>query len=142
MAELSLIQFSVMNFWAVVIQSRPFQPVSTTLIKLVQALINSEPEPDKKHQDKIKWIYLNTHEKVNIPLSIIELAVYRNLDRNLNKELDIGDKCFNLTELYKYLDEVTMELSEIVVEISKKYNVEIPMGSFGQGKAQQNIGFE
>jgi hypothetical protein len=137
-----LTQFGVLNFWAVVIQSRPFQPISTTLIKLVQALINSEPEPDPLHQERIKWIYANTHEKVNVPLSIIELAVFRNLDRNLNKELDIGDKCFNLTELYKYLDEVTMELSEIVIEIAKKYNIDMPMANFSQGKAQQNIGFE
>ena len=80
-----------MNFWAVVISSRPFQPVTTTLIKLVQALINSEPEPDEKHQKKLKWLYENTHEKVNLPLSIVELAVFRNLDKNLNKEISIGE---------------------------------------------------
>lgn len=131
-----------MNFWAVVISSRPFQPVTTTLIKLVQALINSEPEPDEKHQKKLKWLYENTHEKVNLPLSIVELAVFRNLDKNLNKEISIGEKDFNLVMLYKYLDEVVMELSEIVVEISKKYSIDMPMVNFGQGKQQQNIGFD
>jgi hypothetical protein len=135
MAELNLITFHVLNFYSIVIQSRPFHPISTILIKLVQSLIACEPEPDPEMKKRVDWIYQNTHKKVNIPISIIELAVFKNLDKGLNREIDIGDHSFNLIELYKYLDEVTLELSTIVVEIAKKYNVEIPLSSFsGMGK--------
>lgn len=126
--DLSLIRFTVGNFFGVLIQSRPFHPISTLLIKLVNALISSEPEPDKDVQKRVKWIYENTHKRVNEHLSIIELVVFKNLERGLNKEIEIGDdKTFTLTELYIYLDEVASELSVIVTEIAKKYSIDIPM---------------
>lgn len=126
--DLSLIRFTVGNFFGVLIQSRPFHPISTLLIKLVNALISSESEPDKEVQKRVKWIYENTHKNVNEHLSIIELVVFKNLERGLNKEIEIGDdKTFTLTELYIYLDEVASELSVIVTEIAKKYSIDIPM---------------
>lgn len=129
--ELSLIRFNVANFFAVIMNSRPFQPISTLLIKLVSAIISSEPEPNKERKDRMKWIYKNTHEKVNHSLPIVELAVFKNLDRGLNREIEIGDKEFYLTELYKYLDEIALELTDIVIEISKKYSIDIPIGMMG-----------
>jgi hypothetical protein len=67
-------------------------------------------------------------------LSIIELAVFKNLNKGLNRELEIGDKTFSLTELYQYLDEVSKELSTIVIMIAKKYSIDIPMLQMsGQG---------
>jgi hypothetical protein len=97
-----------MNFFAVLLQSRPFQPISTLLIKIVNSLLSSEPEPDEENKTRLEWIYEFTHEKVREPLSIVELAVFKNLDRGLNRELDIGDKTFLLVELYCYLDEVAL----------------------------------
>jgi hypothetical protein len=131
--DISLIKFNVGNFFAVLLNSRPFNPISTLLIKLVRALITSEPEPDKEMVDRLNWIYENTHEKVKESLAIVELAVFKNLDRGLNREIEIGDKEFNLTQLYKYLDEVSLELSEIVITIAKKYSIDIPMASLGLG---------
>jgi hypothetical protein len=116
--------------------SRPFQPISTLLVKLVEALIHSEPEPDIKIQKRLTWIYKNTHERVNEHLSLVELAVFKNLDKGLNREIDIGiDKTFYLVELYKYLDEIAKELTQIVIEISKKYSLDIPLQSY-QGMKQ------
>ncbi len=129
--DLSLIRFNVANFFAVIMNSRPFQPISTLLIKLVSAIISSEPIPDKKRKNRMKWIYENTHEKVKHSLPIVELAVFKNLDRGLNREIEIGDKEFYLTELYKYLDEIALELTNIVIEISKKYSIDIPIGMMG-----------
>lgn len=141
MSELSLIKFHVFNFYSIIIQSRPFNPISTILIKVVNSLIESEPEPDEETKKRLKWIYENTHDKVNIHLSLIELAVFKNLDKGLNREINIGGKDFHLIDLYKYLDEVTLELSFIVMKIAKEYNVDIPFNSVST-KAQQNIGFD
>jgi len=125
--EYSILRFSVANFFATLVHSRPFYPISTLLVKLVLGIINSEPEPDKKHKQRVEWIYNHTHERVNEPLSIIELTVFRNLDKGLNREIEIGDRTFNLAELYVYIDEVILELNHIVIDIAKKYSLDIPM---------------
>ena len=138
-AELSIIKFSVLNFFAVLMSSRPFQPISTLLVKLVEALISAETEPDKKIQKRVKWIYENTHSQVNENLSIVELAVFKNLDKNLNCEIDIGEnKSFYLVALYKYLDEIAKELTQIVIEIAKKYSLDIPIQAY-QSMQKQTI---
>ena len=137
--ELSLIRFNVANFFAVIMNSRPFQPISTLLIKLVSAIISSEPKPNKKRKDRIKWIYENTHEKVKESLPIVELAVFKNLDRGLNREIEIGDESYFLTELYVYLDEISLELSDIVIHIAKKYSIDIPIGMFSGVQSKIDI---
>lgn len=137
--EYSLIKFNCSNFFAVLMNSRPFQPISTLLIKLVEAIIQAEPEPDAEQRKKIKWIYENTHERVKENLSIVELAVFRNLGGGLNREIEIGDKTFSLTELYQYLDEVSKELSNVVIQIAKKYSFDIPMLQMGAGQSTQTI---
>lgn len=129
--SLSLIRFNIVNFFSILINSRPFQPISSLLIKIVESLISAEPEPDVKFDERIKWIYEHTHEKVDCPLPIVELAVFRNLDRGLNREIDIGNKSYYLVELYRYLDEISKELSSIVIQIGKKYSVDIPMSLYG-----------
>lgn len=130
--DFSLIRYEVNNFHNVMLSSRPFYPISTLLIKIVMALIEAENDPDEDMKKKVEWIYENTHQKVREHISIIELSVFRNLDKGLNREIEIGDKNFTLTELYKYLDEVVLELSKIVVKISKKYNFELPIQQFNR----------
>lgn len=137
--ELSLIRFNCSNFFAVLLNSRPFQPISTLLIKLVGALIESESEPDEEHKEKLKWIYENTHEKVKQNLPIIELAVFKNLDRGLNREIEVGENTYTLTELYKYLDEISLNLSKMVISIAKKYSIDIPIQNFGRIGDNQTI---
>jgi hypothetical protein len=122
-----------MNYWAVTISTRPFQPTSTLLIKLVEALISSEPEPDEKHRKRVRWIYEHTHRKVNMHLSIVELAVFKNIDKGLNCEIELGENTFYLTELYNILDEISKELSNIVIEIAKKYAFDVPTLNIGKG---------
>jgi hypothetical protein len=140
--DLSLIRFTTMNFFAVLLQSRPFQPISTLLIKIVYSLISSEPEPNKDDRKRLDWIYGNTHKEVKEPLSIVELAVFKNLDRGLNREIDLGDKTFTLTALYSYLDEVALELSSIVISIAKRYSIDIPIQALGSMQTtQQTIQF-
>lgn len=131
-----------MNTWAVLLNSRPFMPTQSLLIKLIHALIEAEPEPDKKLSEKVHWIYENTHSRIMLPISVIELAVFKNLDKSLNREIDISDKTFNLIELYKILDEVTLELSRMSIEIAKKYSFDIPLSSFNQHSQMQRISIE
>lgn len=135
MDDLSLVRFTTINFFSVILNSRPFQPISSLLIKLVESLIASEPEEDLVIKKRLKWIYENTHIKVNESLPIIELAVFKNLDKGLNREIDIGDKTFSLTQLYKYLDEVSKELTILVIGVAKKYNLDIPIGQIGLNKS-------
>lgn len=129
--NLSLVRFHVMNFFALMLNNRPFMPVSTTLTKVVEALILSEPDPDPEHLKKVRWFYNNTHECVGIPLPIVELAVFKNLHHGVNCDLSIYDKDFTLYELYKYLDELSVELSKVVIDVARKYSVDIPMMNFG-----------
>jgi len=140
--ELSLIRFNCFNFFSVLLNSRPFQPISTLLIKLVEAIITSEPEPDEKIKARVKWIYENTHEEVEESLPIIELAVFKNLDRGLNREIDVGEKTHSLIILYKYLDEVAKELSTIVIQIARKYSIDIPLSNMMGGGGTQKISLE
>jgi hypothetical protein len=142
--ELSLVRFGVTNFFAVLINSQPFKPISTLLIKLVEAIILAEPEAerDKESFNRVTWIYENTHKDVEIPLSIIELAVFKNLDKGLNREIEIGDKEYNLVELYKYLDEISKELAGIVVGIAKKYSLDIPLSAVTGSTQQKMISVE
>jgi hypothetical protein len=106
---------------------------------VVQSLISAEPEPNEKDRKRVNWIYHNTHKNVKEELSIIELAVFKNLDKGLNRELDIGNKTFTLIELYMYLDEIEVELSKIVIKIAKRYSVDIPVQAFGGVSGQQNV---
>jgi hypothetical protein len=130
-----------MNYWSVVIQSRPFQPTSTLLIKLVESLINSEPEPDKVSLKKVKWISEHTHEKIDENLAIVELAVFRNWDKGLNCEITFGSKSFYLYQLYTILNDISQELSAIVIDVAKKYNFEIPQFNMSNQKSG-NIKFD
>lgn len=133
-SDWSLIQYEVNNFHNVLLSSRPFFPITTLLLKLVSALIESEPTPDEDMKRRINWIYRNTHEKVGEHISVIELCTFRNLDKGLNREIEIGHKQFSLTELYRYLDEIATELTICVVQISKKYNLEIPITNYNRSQ--------
>lgn len=138
-SELSLVRFCCGNYFAVLLNARPFFPITTLLIKLVRALIQSEPEPDKEIIKRLNWIVEHTHEEVDTHISIVELAVFRNLDRGLNREIEIGHKDYNLVELYKYLDEISAELTEVVIQVAKKYSIDMPMQQFGTGNTHQEI---
>lgn len=139
--ELSIVRFAFTNFWAVVIQTRPLQPTSTLLIKLMESLIASEPDPDPKHQKRVDWIYEHTSEEINMSLPIVELAVFKNMSKGLNCEIDLGEKTFYLVDLYKILDGISKELSTISIEIAKRYSFDFP--TIPMGKAQsQDISFE
>ena len=124
-AELSLIRFGVLNFFHLVMTSLPFSPVTTKLSKMIGALINSEPEKDEELTKRIEWIRDNTHEKVMMPISIIEYVVFNNMakTRDFNREIDIKHKSYNLIFLYKVLDDISNELTEKIGRASCRERV-------------------
>lgn len=134
--ELSLIRFCCYNYFATIMNSRPFQPISTLLIKLVEALLDSEPVEDKKAKARLNWIYVHTSEQIDAHLSVVELIVFRNLDKGVSKEVEIGEKTFYLSELYYVLDNISKELTSMVISIAKKYSVDIPMVNFNTNSKQ------
>jgi hypothetical protein len=142
--ELSLVRFCLTNYFAVNIASKPFSPIHTLLVNLVQALISSEPATEdekeikehKKRQEKLKWITNYTHEKLKTKLATIEFVVFRNWSKGVNFEVDIGDKHYTLIELYDYLIDVKNELTAIVIEIGKKYAMDMPMSALGNTSVQ------
>ena len=138
-SEISLIKFNLSTYFYILTNSMPFKPISTLLVKIVEALISSESVPDKKNQATIKWIYENTHKEVMKPLPIVELAVFKNLDRGLSRELELGQRTFYLADLYKYLDEVSKELTTIVISIAKKYSIDMPTFTFGKGGTESQV---
>lgn len=139
--SLSLVRFCTLNFFATLLSSRPMQPISTLLIKLVSALIDAEPHPDEEVKKRIKWIYEHTDKRMDAHLSVVELVVFRNLDKGVDKEIDVGDRTFTLAELYYILDGISKELSEVVINIAKKYSLDLPLLQFG-AKSTQVINLE
>jgi|WetSurMetagenome_2_1015567.scaffolds.fasta_scaffold326880_1 hypothetical protein len=138
---LSIVRFCVINFFGVLLNSRPFQPISTLLIKLVESLVNSEENPDEEMKDRIKWIYEHTHKDVDAHLSVVELLVFRNLAKGVNTELEINNRTFLLHELYNHLDEISKELTNMVITVGKKYNMDFP-SLMTSGKTTQTISLD
>lgn len=128
----------MINFFSLILNARPFAPITTILIKIVSALIQSENEPDKIIEERIKFIYENTDKKIKMDLPTIELLVFRNLDKGINYEIDIGDNSFKLFELYNILDAISKELTTLVIKTAKKYSIDIPLGVNITG-GQQNF---
>jgi hypothetical protein len=122
----SIIKYEFANFHQIVMTSRNIYPNPSLLAKLVLSMIEAESEPDTEMKERVNWIYENTHKEVMEHLSIIELVVIRNIMGSLNKEIEIGSKNFTLTQLVRYLDELSAELMKMVVKIGKKYSLEMP----------------
>jgi hypothetical protein len=132
MGELSLIQFNFTNFFAVVLNHRPLSPVSTIYFKIVKSLLDSvdpQSETEKKDLERLDWIYKNTHKQVREPLPDVEYCVFQNIGTKLDREIEFNGKTFKVIQLYRYLDEITLELTQMVITIAKKYNLEIPIHS-------------
>lgn len=138
--DLSVIKFGVLNFFSLVMNRSLFQPVITSMCEIVKAIILAEKKLDKDKMDKIDNIYHTTNDKINQPLALVEIAVFRNMDKGLNKEISFENGDFTIAELYKALDNIRWELVTIVTEIIKKYTLEMPLYDMGQMGGGMKIG--
>lgn len=136
-AGFSILQFAFVNFYNVLMSNRLSEPTFTDLCRLTETMILGEPEVDEDLLAEVRYIYDHTDSEIDISLAQLELLVFwqlRSSSGGLNKELDINGKSYKIIDLYGHLDKVNKKLTKIVVGISKKYNLEIPMsGMMGGG---------
>lgn len=126
-AELSLIRFGVLQFYSLIMNRSVFTPTQSTLCVIVKSIIDAETKPDEKLKEQVKYIYEHTDKTIDVGLPIVEVAVFRNLDKGLNRTITFGQKEFTISELYRVLDGIRWKLVDIVVAIVKKYSVEMPI---------------
>jgi hypothetical protein len=138
--EISVLKFGVLNFFSLILNRSLFTPVITSMAEIVKAIIEAEAKPDQEKKAKVEYIYHNTNDKINQPLALVELAVFRNMDRGLNKEIDFENGSFTIAELYKALDNIRWELVSIVTSIIKKYTMDLPLFDMGSMMGGNKIG--
>jgi len=133
--DLSLIRFGVINFFSLIMNRNVFTPTQSTLCEIVKSIIDAETTPDLKSKEIVEYIYHHTDKKVDEPLATIELAVFKNIDRGLNRTITFGDKEFTIAELYHILNDIRWKLVGVVTDIVKRYTLELPinMGIVGSG---------
>lgn len=130
--ELSVVRFGVFNFFAILMNKPVFSPSQTTLCEIARSIVEAEDKPDEKMKTDIEFIYNNTDEKIMQPLSLVELAVFKNIDKGLNRQIELGNKEVAISELYRHLEKIRWKLVLMVVQIAKKYTLEIPMNALGR----------
>jgi len=102
-------------------------------MSIAWSLIEAEEEPDKGMIKRLGFIKDNTHEKLMIPLSTVELIILTNIgQRNFSKSIEFKDNNGKTRELplhiiIKYAKESYFELARFVVKIAKKYSLDIPV---------------
>lgn len=136
--EISGIQFIIVNFFHVLMSNTLLSPNYTDMVRLAESLCFLEPELDGKMLEKLDYIYLHTDSEINIGLAELEMLVFYQLQSGagLNKEIEINDKSYKIIELYKHLDNVNKQLVPMVVNIMKKYNVDIAVNMGATSRLQ------
>lgn len=121
-------QYLFMSFWSTLMSRTIYTPNYTILISITLGILENEPEPSKEKITDLKWIYEHTGTVIDINVAQLETLVFHHikLGSGLNKELDINEKTYKIIDLIKELDGVVQELVHVVIEISKKYSLDIP----------------
>jgi len=138
------IQFHVINFFHVFLTNQTYNMNITGEIGFVRALLrsmhapkrNNEKVQRKKWNDAVEAIWEKTNEEINTKITFVELAYNKNVQRGLNKQVEIEDndgdsKDYNTAQLYSHLKSAESILVEIVVIIAGIYNVSVPMSNRG-----------
>jgi len=107
----------------------------TLSMSIAWSIIEAEEEPDKSTIKKLEFIKDNTHEKLLIPLSTAEIIILTNIgNRNFSKPIEFKDNKGKTREMplhviIRYTKESYFELARFVVNIAKKYSLDIPIRS-------------
>lgn len=138
-AGFSIMQFTFLSFWSVLMSNSFTQPNYTDLIRLTEAMLLCEAETDQESLDKVHYIYEHTNDKIDFPLGQLEFLVFYQINiaqAGLNKEVEINGQSWKIIDLYGFLDETNQKLVEIVIRISKRYNLDVPLGFQQTSKLQ------
>ena len=126
----SILQFCFVSFFSILMSNRLSEPVFTDLCRMTEAMLYAEPELDEEKLEEVNYIVQHTDEEIDMPLASLELLTFHQIQTQhggLNKEIDIDGKSYKIIDLYRHLNAVNRKLVEIIVGISKKYNLEIPV---------------
>ena len=138
-AGFSIMQFTFMSFWSVLMSNSFTQPNYTDLIRLTEAMLMCETELDVKSLEEVHYIYDHTNDEIDFPLGQLEFLVFYQINiaqAGLNKEVEINNKSWKIIDLYGFLDKTNQKLVRIVIGISKRYNLDIPLGFQQTSKLQ------
>lgn len=126
MSSTSQIEFLYMQFWGVLISNHFTEPNFMDLYFTTFALVNSEDAIDQKYVKKLERIEKYTTDKVRMPLAEIEYFYWKNCSKGLQSDLTLrGDKTLNPMQIFAELNLVLKELVIIVIELGKKYSLDI-----------------
>ena len=135
----SILQHAYLSFWSVLMTNSFTHPNYTDLIRLTEAMLLAESEPNEVLIQEVADIYENTNDEINYPLGKIEFIVFYQLNvhqASLNKEIEIDGKNWKILDLYGFLDKTNQKLVKIVISIAKSYNLDIPLSTSNTAKLQ------
>ena len=131
MAGFSIMQYLFMIFWTSVTSRQIHNSNITNMCRIVLGLLQYETKPDEAMIKRVEWMLEHTHPEINMNMAMLEgIALYHiSKGSGLNKELDINNKSYKIIDIFRYLDSPMNELVLIVIEIAKKYSLEIPFNA-------------
>ncbi len=99
-------------------------------------LIRAEDQPDLEALKKLEWIENHTTQKIDANFHVVMSYVSRNLTKPLNREVEIktnnGYKEFEIRELIIEINKAYREIFSIVMNIAKKYSVDVVIKQKGE----------
>lgn len=121
-------QYLFMSFWSTLMSRTIYTPNYTILVSITLGLLENEQEVNSKNIKDLKWISEHTSSELDLNVSQLETLVFHHikLGSGLNKELDINGKTYKIIDLIKELDSIVQKLVHLVIDISKKYSLDIP----------------
>jgi hypothetical protein len=126
MGSNSQIEFLYQQFWGVLVTNHALEPNFTDLYFTVLALVKSEKKINTEFVKKLKYIEETATEKIGMPLAQIEYFYWKNASKGLMTDLSLRDGVdMNIMEIYSELCKAQQEMVSIVVEIGKRYSLDI-----------------
>ena len=121
----SVVEFLIHQFY---VQSFAEVTNKMFLKSLTYAMQIARHSGNKKEQQKLKYIYENTAEWVQVPLPIFE-DWYENARLRIKpkkmKPYSYGNKEFKLHEIITALSDAFLEINATVTDIAKRINIEL-----------------
>jgi len=104
----------------------------TLSLSICYCLVSVEDNPDTEIQKKLDFIKENTHPKLMIPISTAELIILSNMGKGIGTTVEFKDNTRKTREIplhlvIKYAKESYFELAQYVVQVAKRYSLDIPM---------------
>jgi hypothetical protein len=101
--------------------------------------VKSEKKINAEYVKKLKFIEDTTTNKIGMPLAQIEYFYWKNAAKGLMTDLSLRDGVeMNIMEIYSELCKAQQELVTIVVEIGKRYSLDIEYSPVKKKESDDN----